>query len=109
MAQYSSIAVDQNVDIPMRDGTLLRADVYRPDSREKHPVLLQRTPYDKSNRLGSVFTIDPIRAASSGYAVVIQDVRGRFASEGVFYNFKDETSDGVDTICLLYTSDAADE
>ena len=98
MAQYSSIAVDQNVDIPMRDGTLLRADVYRPDSREKHPVLLQRTPYDKSNRLGSVFTIDPIRAASSGYAVVIQDVRGRFASEGVFYNFKDETSDGVDTI-----------
>ena len=98
MAQYSSIVVDQNVNIPMRDGTLLRADVYRPDSREKHPVLLQRTPYDKSNRLGSVFTIDPIRAASSGYAVVIQDVRGRFASEGVFYNFKDETSDGVDTI-----------
>lgn len=81
----------------MRDGTILRADVYRPTGRAAHPVLLQRTAYDK--RLTSViaFAGDPLRFAEAGYAVVIQDTRGRFASEGEFYPFRDDADDGYDT------------
>ena len=98
MGAYASVIVDQNVPISMRDGVTLYADIYRPDTRDKVPVLLQRTPYDKTQRSGSVAVIDPIRAAAAGYSVVIQDVRGRYASEGAFYPFRHETDDGVDTV-----------
>lgn len=81
----------------MRDGTILRADVYRPVVRRR-PVLLARVPYDKSNPATLTGQIDPIRAASAGYAVVVQDTRGRYASDDVFVPFEAEASDGYDTI-----------
>jgi putative CocE/NonD family hydrolase len=82
----------------MRDGTVLYADVYRPDFEGQFPVLLKRTPYDKSLPLIIMLSLDPIYAASQGYVVILQDTRGRYTSEGDFYPFRDEASDGYDTV-----------
>ncbi|GAB3348075.1 CocE/NonD family hydrolase [Amycolatopsis echigonensis] len=90
--------VERDVPIPMRDGVVLRADVYRPETPEPVPVLLERTPYDKSYFLTSGMPLDPLRASARGYAVVIQDVRGRFSSDGEFYSFVNEADDGYDTV-----------
>ena len=98
MGSVSSIKVELDVPARMRDGTVLRADIYRPDANGKFPVLLKRTPYDKSVAVRRTAYLDPIRAASHGYAVVIQDVRGRYASEGDFSPFFQEMNDGYDTI-----------
>jgi len=81
----------------MRDGTILYADIYRPEGPVPYPVLLQRTPYDKTMPL-SLHMLDPLKAAKRGYAVVIQDTRGRYTSEGEFYAFRDDSHDGYDTV-----------
>jgi len=91
-----TLSVDRNVPAPMRDGVVLFADVYRPAGPGPYPTLLQRTPYDKQNVGASAPFI--FRAAESGYAVVVQDVRGRFASEGAFLAFVNERQDGYDTL-----------
>jgi putative CocE/NonD family hydrolase len=77
----------------MRDGTLLRADIYRPKTEGTFPVLLQRTPYDKTG--SSSFSL---RAAARGFVVIVQDVRGRYTSDGEWYPFKHESDDGYDTV-----------
>ena len=59
----------------MRDGVILRADVWRPAAEGRFPVLVHRTPYDRSHAQGEDSTV--ARAAARGYAVVAQDVRGR--------------------------------
>lgn len=87
------VIIEQGVPVKMRDGVVLRADIYRPRAEGKFPVLLQRTPYDK--RGGLEF---PLRAAARGYVVIIQDVRGRYSSEGEWYPFKHESADGFDTV-----------
>jgi putative CocE/NonD family hydrolase len=92
------IVIEKNIDIPMRDGVVLKADLYRPDNNEKLPVLLNRTPYDKKFPLISTLTLDSVRAAQRGYNVVFVDCRGRFASPGKFNCFTDELQDGYDTI-----------
>ena len=62
-------------------------------------MLLQRTPYNKELWPITAMTLDPIRAAAAGFAVVIQDVRARWASEGgVFFPYRDEGDDGYDTL-----------
>ena len=96
--QSIPIRVDQNVPARMRDGTTLYADVYRPEAPGRYPVILTRTPYDKDNYGTRVDSLDPIRAAREGYAVVIQNVRGRYNSEGEFYTFMNEIEDGYDTV-----------
>lgn len=98
MGSVGSIKVELDVPVRMRDGTVLRADVYRPDAGGKFPILLKRTPYDKSVAARRTIYLDPIRAASHGYAVVIQDVRGRYASDGDFSPFFQEMDDGYDTV-----------
>ena len=87
------VTIQPGVSVKMRDGVSLVADVYRPVSDEKFPVLLERTPY---NRAGDVRTANEL--ASHGYIVVIQDTRGRFASGGEFYPFRYESADGFDTV-----------
>jgi putative CocE/NonD family hydrolase len=77
----------------MRDGVVLRADIYRPKVDGRFPVLLQRTPYNKSGAAGFGF-----EAGARGYVVIVQDVRGRFTSEGEWYPFKHESQDGYDTV-----------
>jgi putative CocE/NonD family hydrolase len=94
----TKIIVERDIDIPMRDGCVLRGNLYRPDGAEKYPVLLNRTPYDKNSALISGLTLDAIRAAQRGYNVVFVDCRGCFASEGTFNCFTDEARDGYDTI-----------
>jgi uncharacterized protein len=97
MATFSSIRVERNVPVPMRDGAILRADIYRPEAAAAVPALLMRTPYSKAPS-ASVVEGDPLRLAEAGYAVVEQDTRGRFASAGTFYPLRDEGIDGYDTV-----------
>src|SRR5258708_23123489 len=92
------IVVEKNIEVPMRDRTILRADLYRPDTPEKLPVLLNRTPYNKAMPMVFTGTLDAIRAAEAGYNVMVQDCRGRFASDGVWDCFTVEPRDGYDTI-----------
>ncbi|HVX30003.1 MAG TPA: CocE/NonD family hydrolase [Nitrolancea sp.] len=95
MPNSSTITVERNVAVPMRDGVNLSADIYRPAGDGPFPTLMQRTPYDKSMmNLGQLM----LRAVERGYAVVVQDVRGRFASEGEFNTFVNERNDGYDTL-----------
>ena len=97
MPESHCLNIETNLSVPMRDGTILYADVFRPEAPGPFPVLLQRTPYDKSAPL-SMNMLDPLKAAKRGYAVVIQDVRGRFESEGQFEPFINEERDGWATI-----------
>lgn len=92
------VSIDADERIPMRDGVRLAADVYRPETRDRLPVLIQRTPYHKQSLLHTNAVVDIARVARSGYAVVVQDTRGRYASEGVFTPFRNEAQDGVDTV-----------
>src|SRR5579864_3464689 len=92
-AEPFAVTVERGAAVKMRDGTVLRADIYRPKTEGSFPVLLERTPYDKNNSSGF-----GLRAAAQGYIVIVQDVRGRYTSEGEWYPFKNESSDGFDTI-----------
>ncbi|WP_051406451.1 CocE/NonD family hydrolase [Williamsia sp. D3] len=93
---FSQVVIERDVEVPMRDGVILRADVYRP--ADGHwPVLLKRTPYDKNLPFGTLVDLDPMTAVLEGFAVVIQDVRGRASSDGRHQPF-DERDDGYDTV-----------
>src|SRR5712691_7507766 len=92
--------IDKNIMLPMRDGVRLATDVYHLDGEAPAPVLLARTPYDKERTVigGGGVAFDVLRAVQAGYAVVIQDVRGRFGSQGEFNPHFQEGHDGADTI-----------
>ena len=92
-ATPNTVTYERNVLVPMRDGVKLHADIYRPDAEGKYPVLLTRTPYDKNNAVAF-----GLQGAARGYVVIIQDVRGRYTSEGTWYPFKNEPNDGYDTV-----------
>jgi len=75
--------IQKNVAVPMRDGVILRADVRRPKATGRYPVLIFRTHYDKNE--GDPYNERSFNdAVKRGYAMVIQDVRGRYASDGEF-------------------------
>ncbi len=90
----------EQIMVPMRDGVRLATDVYLPDGgtgRGRSPTVLVRLPYDKSGR----YTFMPILAPyvnGRGYAFVVQDVRGKFRSEGETVPFVHEVQDGYDTL-----------
>jgi putative CocE/NonD family hydrolase len=92
------IKVARDVPVEMRDGTVLYADVYRPAADGYYPVILQRTPYNKEAGALALIQTDTFRAVRRGYAVVIQDCRGRYASDGDFRPFHQEIEDGYDTV-----------
>jgi putative CocE/NonD family hydrolase len=100
MATRISIEVD--AEMKTRDGTVLRADVYRPVQEAKVPAILLRTPYNKSSMRVATATLGSIRptvAASNGIAFVIQDLRGRYSSDGEYSPAADtEGLDGYDAI-----------
>jgi putative CocE/NonD family hydrolase len=87
---------ENRTSIPMRDGVALRADVRLPSGKGPFPTLVYRTPYGEKNALEEYTTFQ--RALDRGYAIVVQDVRGRYASEGVFVPYQNEGRDGYDTI-----------
>ena len=99
MSQASKdVIIEYNVSAWMRDGVELKADIYRPAAAGKYPVLLQRMPYNKAMNNLSNITMDIVRTARAGYAVIVQDVRGRFESGGDFYPYQEEFYDGFDTV-----------
>lgn len=92
----ADVKVERDVAVPMRDGVVLRADVYRPAGEGRFPVLVFRTPYGKhfAEKGDGVHR----KAVERGYVAVLQDVRGRYASEGHFDPYRQEGRDGYDTI-----------
>src|SRR5262249_18541285 len=72
-AAMPRIIFEKDVAIPMRDGCVLRGDLFRPDSPEKLPVVINRTPYNKAMPMVFALTLDSIRAASAGYNVLLVD------------------------------------
>ena len=97
-ADIHSVRFDPDQPLMLRDGTITYVDVFRPDSPGRLPALLQRTPYSKGTPHSRGYSLDAVRAAMAGYAVVIQDIRGRYTSDGEFYPFVDEMNDGYDSV-----------
>lgn len=95
----SRVEIEFDVLATMRDGVRLRADVYRPVGTGPWPVLLMRTPYGKDVVAETLCNgLDPAAAARLGFLVVVQDTRGRFASEGDWAPLRHERHDGFDTV-----------
>ncbi len=92
----ANFRMEKDVAVTMRDGVVLRADVLRPQQEGRFPVLVYRTPYGKEPALKEYTTFQ--HAVERGYAVVLQDVRGRYASAGEFRPYQNEGRDGYDTI-----------
>jgi predicted acyl esterase len=91
------LKIDFNQRVTMRDGVQLDADVYRPDATGKFPVIIARTPYNKSTETGNHLAMGRYFAAR-GYVYVAQDVRGRGDSDGVFIPYRNDGPDGYDSI-----------
>ena len=101
--QQYDVIIDHDMMMPMRDGVRLATDIYYPATDGKQadgrfPVILERTPYNKAAprqvQKAKYF-------ARRGYVCAIQDVRGRFESEGEWYPFAKEADDGYDTVQYL--------
>ena len=108
--QQYGVTCNQDVMVPMRDGVSLATDIYLPDSgtgrvQARFPVILERTPYNKRSA-GAV--TNGKYFARRGYVCVIQDVRGRFESQGEWYPFAKEAPDGYDTVEWLGTQSWSD-
>jgi uncharacterized protein len=103
--------VERDVMIAARDGVSLATDIYRPEGAGPFPVVLERTPYDKSAPSRSEITATDLQPRSreavaayfvdAGYAVVFQDCRGRYRSGGSFTKYLSEAEDGYDTCAWL--------
>jgi predicted acyl esterase len=95
--------MEVELDVPVRlpDGTVLVADIQRPDGPGRFPALLQRVPYGRGVPGIRDGALDTVRAVRHGYAVVTQDCRGRFDSGGEFEPFRHEAKDGADTVSWI--------
>lgn len=98
--------VTANVMVPMRDGVKLATDVYRPARQGKpvdgrFPIILSRTPYNKSVNPITRLDVAGRFYAERGYVFVAQDTRGRYASEGVWHMLTDDVADGRDTAAWI--------
>lgn len=107
MTTSKAFRILDSVETPMRDGCVLRADIWLPEGEGPWPVLLQRTPYRKEDAFGTQYisAMDFRAALHRGYAIVIQDTRGRYSAGGEFYPFVHEIDDGTDTIAWLRSQD----
>ena len=92
-----SVEIERNAPLELRDGTVTFADVYRPPGKPA-PVILQRTPYRKDLAAVAFLTLDPVRAVEEGFALVVQDVRGRHSAQGEFHPYFQEIEDGYDSV-----------
>ncbi|WP_444791577.1 CocE/NonD family hydrolase [Roseinatronobacter sp. NSM] len=92
---------EENISTAMRDGTILRCDIFRPDAPGQYPVLVSRTPYDKTR---TAYRRIAAHMANNGYVCILQDIRGTHASDGTYYlarNGRQDTrdaEDGYDTV-----------
>ncbi|MBI5394593.1 MAG: CocE/NonD family hydrolase [Verrucomicrobia bacterium] len=89
------ILVEHDAPVPMRDGVVLRADVFRPAEGGPFPVLVMRTPYNKEGKKFDAYV-------KAGYIVVCQDARGRYKSDGQYESLvrpqTHDAEDGYDTV-----------
>lgn len=85
--------VQKNVMIPMPDGIRLATDIYYPKTTGKCPVIILRTPYNKKGRMHPYKQLAYL-FASQGYVFIVQDVRGKYDSDGEYDPFKNEGLDG---------------
>ncbi|MFQ7848602.1 MAG: CocE/NonD family hydrolase [Sellimonas intestinalis] len=85
----------QEVDIKTSDGEYLNGNLYLPVQSDKVPVIIMRTPYGKHN-INTVF--DPYIIVKKGFALLVQNVRGRYESTGIFLPFENEKEDGKTTV-----------
>ncbi len=92
----NDIRLENRVPVPMRDGVILYADVYRPAAEGRYPVIVSRTPYSTERAPSSYASA--VYFSRRGYVYVYQDVRGRHESEGRWEPFRDDLEDGYDTI-----------
>jgi len=92
MTNNYDVKKEFHVKVPMRDGVILSADIFRPEAAGTFPVILMRTPYDNNSLIAK-----GIQYARRGYALVAQDCRGRYDSAGEFYAWHNEVKDGYDT------------
>jgi uncharacterized protein len=94
----NSYTVTRNVLSPMRDGIRLSAELWLPDTKEPVPAILFRTPYDRSAYNPDV--LRPQQCVEAGFAAVVQDMRGRFGSEGEWapLDWAQEGADSYDTV-----------
>jgi uncharacterized protein len=96
----SGVRLERSVACRLADGTALLSDHYYPAGDRPWPTLLMRQPYGR-DIASTVVYAHPVWFARHGYHVVIQDVRGRGGSEGVFYPFRHEGRDGAETVAWL--------
>jgi uncharacterized protein len=94
--ERNDLLLDNRAPIPMRDGVVLYADVYRPVGNGRHPVLVSRTPYS-TERFPAAYEAG-VYFSRRGYVYVFQDVRGRHESDGRWEPFRDDERDGYDTV-----------
>ncbi|HPJ02673.1 MAG TPA: CocE/NonD family hydrolase [Candidatus Limiplasma sp.] len=97
-----------NVETPMRDGVILRGDLYRPQEQGKYPLLLWRSIFRKNTLARAFQQYVPSYFVQNGYVVFIQDVRGLGESDGEFDRFTADGKDGYDTIEWLAKQDYCD-
>jgi putative CocE/NonD family hydrolase len=107
MPEHTAFRLLDSVAMEMRDGCRLRADIWLPDGAGPWPVLLQRTPYRKEDAFGTQYisALDFRAALRRGYAIVVQDSRGRYGADGQFTPFSREIDDGADTMDWLCRQD----
>lgn len=104
-SRTSHVVIDRDIRVPMSDGATLGTDHYRPVEVTRGPVVLIRTPYDKSGLLGRAYGLG---VARRGLQAVVQDVRGTFSSDGDFEPFHHETDDGTATVAWIREQDWCD-
>lgn len=94
VAATAEIVKNFDIAVPMRDSVHLSANVFRPAEPGRYPTILVRTPYGKRQEIAPQYQA----FVEHGYAVVVEDVRGRYGSEGVFRPLEQEPDDGDDTL-----------
>lgn len=93
-----NVLIEDDVETPLSDGTILRSTVYRPAADgERFPVLMTRTPYGRDLSVNSAY-FNPATVAAAGFVVILQDVRGRFGSDGDFAPSVQEADDGAEAV-----------
>jgi putative CocE/NonD family hydrolase len=97
-ADTYAVRVERDLQVPVRDGTVLLADRYYAPQRPNAPTVLVRSPYGRSGIWALLFA-RPF--AERGFQALIQSCRGTFGSGGTFNAFRDEESDGLDTLAWL--------
>lgn len=111
VASAARASVLRDIMVPMRDGVRLATDIFLPNGAGPWPVLIERTPYDKRAARANEYTLTHPEVfgreelagffTDAGFAVVFQDCRGRYGSEGRFTKYRGEAEDGYDTLVWI--------